>query len=116
MRHISNESLYEDFRIDPVDNIMVSRQLRWIGKIALMEENRLPRKFISTWHINPRSHGRPQTTIRHTYMHALRMIEAISPDDKQGQLETWLKPILYDPRAWEARRKTLTPNLIGWKE
>ena len=49
-------------------------------------------------------------------MYALHMIEAIPPDDKQGQLETWFKPILDDPRAWEARRKTLTPNLIGWKE
>ena len=40
--HISNDSLYEDFGIDLLENIMVSRQLRWIGKIALMEETRLP--------------------------------------------------------------------------
>eukprot|EP00957_Ditylum_brightwellii_P063602 4828050-Ditylum_brightwellii.AAC.1 len=48
---ISNDSLYEEFGIDPLENIMLSRQLRWIGRIAFMEETRLPRKFLAAWHI-----------------------------------------------------------------
>eukprot|EP00957_Ditylum_brightwellii_P113715 8670234-Ditylum_brightwellii.AAC.1 len=68
---ISNDSLYEEFGIDPLENIMVSCQLQWIGRITLMEETRLPCKFLAACHIHPRPVGRPQTTIRHTYVHAL---------------------------------------------
>ena len=35
---ISNEEIYKEFGIDPLENILVSRQLKWIGKIALMPE------------------------------------------------------------------------------
>ena len=51
---ISNEEIYKEFGIDPLENILVSRQLKWIGKIALMPENRLPRKFLAAWHFHPR--------------------------------------------------------------
>mmetsp|Transcript_28684 Transcript_28684/g.41696 ORF Transcript_28684/g.41696 Transcript_28684/m.41696 type:complete len:107 (-) Transcript_28684:3048-3368(-) len=53
MYGLSNEFLYKEFCIDPIKNIMASRQLRWLGKIALMEETRLPRKCIGAWHANP---------------------------------------------------------------
>eukprot|EP00957_Ditylum_brightwellii_P173385 13201197-Ditylum_brightwellii.AAC.1 len=54
---ISDDSLYKDFGIDPLENIIVSRQLRWIGRIALMEETRLPCKFLAAWHIHPQPVG-----------------------------------------------------------
>eukprot|EP00957_Ditylum_brightwellii_P077332 5876697-Ditylum_brightwellii.AAC.1 len=50
---MSNKFLYEEFCIDPMENIIASRQLRWLGKAARMEETRLPQKFIGTWHVNP---------------------------------------------------------------
>ena len=112
---ISNDSLYEEFGIDPLENIMVSRQLRWVGKIALMEETRLPRKFLAAWHVHPRPVGRPQTTIRHTYVHALRFAEVIPPTDKTGKLSDWLPKITEEPKEWEKLRRCLTPNLIGRK-
>ena len=37
--HLSNTILYQKFSIDTIEDIMVSRQLRWIGKIARMPEN-----------------------------------------------------------------------------
>ena len=116
MCKISNEFLYEEFRIDPIANIMASMQVRWLGNIARMGENRLPRKFIAAWHTNPRPTGRPQQTLRHTYLHALRMLGAIPQDDKEGKLETWFPQAIDDPKDWERRRRALTPNLIGRKD
>eukprot|EP00957_Ditylum_brightwellii_P155529 11838846-Ditylum_brightwellii.AAC.1 len=53
-----------------------------------MDESRLPRKFLAAWHY-PRPVGRRQTTIRHSCIHALRMIGAIPEDDKVGKLSDW---------------------------
>eukprot|EP00957_Ditylum_brightwellii_P182850 13928229-Ditylum_brightwellii.AAC.1 len=74
------------------------RQVRWLGNIARMRENRLPRKFIAAWHTNPRPTGRPQQTMRHTCLHALRMLEAIPQDDKEGKLETWFPQAIDEPK------------------
>eukprot|EP00957_Ditylum_brightwellii_P043782 3320746-Ditylum_brightwellii.AAC.1 len=83
-QRITNEQVYSRFSIDSIKSIVVSRQLRWIGKIATMEESCLPRKFPNVWHPNPQPMGRPLTTIRHTYLHALRYIGEISENDNKG--------------------------------
>eukprot|EP00957_Ditylum_brightwellii_P097993 7463698-Ditylum_brightwellii.AAC.1 len=72
-----------------MENILASRQLRWLGKVAPMEETRLPRKFIGVWHVNPRPTGRPQQTIRHTYFRALRLMGTIPEGDKEGKFSDW---------------------------
>eukprot|EP00957_Ditylum_brightwellii_P018342 1381023-Ditylum_brightwellii.AAC.1 len=60
-----------------------------------MEEKRLPWNFLAAWACNPRPIRRPQiTTIRNTYIDALRMIGAIDSDDKQGRFEKWLQQII----------------------
>eukprot|EP00957_Ditylum_brightwellii_P005609 429279-Ditylum_brightwellii.AAC.1 len=46
-QRITNEQVYSCFTIDSIKSIVVSRQLRWIGKIAMMEESCLPRKFLT---------------------------------------------------------------------
>ena len=112
---ITNEEIYEQFGIDPLENIMVSRQLHWIGKIACMEEKRLPRKFLAAWHIHPRPVGRPQTTIRHTYLHALRFAGVTEESDKAGKLSDWMPTIQEDPKKWNTFPRSITPNLIGKK-
>eukprot|EP00957_Ditylum_brightwellii_P071764 5455091-Ditylum_brightwellii.AAC.1 len=66
---------------------MASRQLRWIGKISLISESHLPRMFVNAWHENPRPVGQPLTTIRHTYLHSLRLIGEISDEDDVGLLD-----------------------------
>eukprot|EP00957_Ditylum_brightwellii_P102129 7785538-Ditylum_brightwellii.AAC.1 len=98
MYRLSSEFLYEEFKIDPIDNIMASRQLRWLGKIAQMDETPLPRKFIGAWHTNPRPVGRPQQTIWHTYLHALRMVGVIPQEDKEGKFATWFPQAIEDPK------------------
>ena len=97
-----------------MDSIIASRQLRWVGKIACMSESRLPRKFINAWHQNPRPIGRPLTTIRHTYLFALKLIGAIREDDDDGRLSDWMPPIQQNPAEWEACRLALTPHNIGY--
>eukprot|EP00957_Ditylum_brightwellii_P191947 14611479-Ditylum_brightwellii.AAC.1 len=68
-----------------MENILASRQLHWLGKIACMEETRLPQKFIGAWHINPHPTGHPQQTIWHMYLCALRLVGTIPADDKEGK-------------------------------
>eukprot|EP00957_Ditylum_brightwellii_P171116 13026196-Ditylum_brightwellii.AAC.1 len=97
-----------EFKIDPIDNIMASRQLRWLGKIARMKETCLPRKFIGAWHANPWPFGRPQQTIGHMYLHALRMMVAIPTEDKEGKFATWFPKAIEDSKDWDRRRKLLT--------
>ena len=113
-QRITNSSLYTSFNIDPIENIVASRQLRWIGKISLMSESRLPRMFINAWHENPRPVGRPLTTIRHTYLHSLRLIGEISDDDDVGLLDDWMTTIRNDPTDWDRRRFGLTPLIVGY--
>eukprot|EP00957_Ditylum_brightwellii_P079603 6052991-Ditylum_brightwellii.AAC.1 len=78
---------------------MASRQVRWLGNIAWMRENRIPHKFIAAWHTNPRPKGRPEQTMRHTYLSALRMLEAILQDDKEGKLERWFPQAIDGPKV-----------------
>eukprot|EP00957_Ditylum_brightwellii_P099445 7575344-Ditylum_brightwellii.AAC.1 len=81
-----------------------------------MDESRLPQKFLSAWHRNPCPVGRRQTTIRHSYINALRMIGTISEDDKVWKLSDWFQQVTDDPKEWERRRKLLTPNILGQKD
>eukprot|EP00957_Ditylum_brightwellii_P129264 9860489-Ditylum_brightwellii.AAC.1 len=81
-----------------------------------MDKSRLPRKFLAAWHRNPRPVGRRQTTICHSYIHALHMIGAISEDDKARKLSDWFSQVTDDPEAWERRHKLLTQNILGWKD
>eukprot|EP00957_Ditylum_brightwellii_P032884 2493339-Ditylum_brightwellii.AAC.1 len=52
----------------------------------MMEESHLPRKFLNNWHPNPRPVGRPLTTIRLTYLHALQYIVEIPDNDDQDRM------------------------------
>eukprot|EP00957_Ditylum_brightwellii_P035008 2653583-Ditylum_brightwellii.AAC.1 len=44
------------------------------------------------------------------------MLGATPKNDKEGKLETWLPQAIDKPKAWERRRRALTPNLIGQKD
>eukprot|EP00957_Ditylum_brightwellii_P142649 10868564-Ditylum_brightwellii.AAC.1 len=113
---VSNKTIYAEFCIDPIEEVLASRQLQWLGKIALMDKSHLPRKFLAPWHRNPHSLGSRQTTICHSYIHALHMIGAISEDDKAGKLSDWFPQILDDPKAWKILHKLLMPNKLGRKD
>eukprot|EP00957_Ditylum_brightwellii_P146761 11172932-Ditylum_brightwellii.AAC.1 len=106
---MSNEFICEEFHIDPMENILASRQLRWLGKVARMEETRLPPKFIGAWHINPRPTGRPQQTIRHTYLHVLCLMGTIPADDKEGKFSDWFPKPPRIPKIGENAGDSLHP-------
>jgi hypothetical protein len=57
--------------IPDIIDIIHHRQLKWIGKIARMEEERAPRRLIASWCGNPRKAGRPQYTYRNSYAEAI---------------------------------------------
>eukprot|EP00957_Ditylum_brightwellii_P123798 9437292-Ditylum_brightwellii.AAC.1 len=80
---------------------MASRQLCWLGKIALTDKSCLPRKFLAVWHRKQWPVGRRQTTICHSYIHALHMISAIQEDDKAGKLSDWFLQVMDGPEVWE---------------
>eukprot|EP00957_Ditylum_brightwellii_P043379 3289030-Ditylum_brightwellii.AAC.1 len=63
-----------------------------------MEESELPREFIAAWNGNTRYVGGSQTTICHTYLHALHMVCAIDLEDKQGSLEKCFLQLIEDPK------------------
>eukprot|EP00957_Ditylum_brightwellii_P067804 5146596-Ditylum_brightwellii.AAC.1 len=112
-QRITNEQVYTSFAIDSIWSIVISRQQRWIGEIVLMDESHLPQKFINAWHHKHRPVGRPLTTIRHTYLHALQCIKEIPEDNDQGKLNDWMPTIQRDLISWEKRWLELTPNIIG---
>eukprot|EP00957_Ditylum_brightwellii_P006836 517742-Ditylum_brightwellii.AAC.1 len=95
---ISNEDLYEKSGIDPLENIMVSRQLCWIGKIVCMDEKWLPWKFLTAWHTHPRPVDCPHTTIHHTYLHALWFAGTLETLDKDRKISDWMLKIQEEPK------------------
>ena len=115
-QQIRNESLYERFQVDSIESIAASRQLCWIGKIALMKESCLPQKFINAWHSNPRLVRRPLTTTCHTYLHALKLTKEIPWEDEDGRLTDWIPTIQSNPQDWIKRHLALTTNIVGYVE
>eukprot|EP00957_Ditylum_brightwellii_P019452 1467575-Ditylum_brightwellii.AAC.1 len=95
--HISNDDLYEEFGIDPLETIMISCQLHWIGKIACIDEKHLPRKFLTAWHIYPRPIG---------------VLEEL---DKDRKISDWMPKIQEDPKDWDIFCTSIMPNMIGRK-
>eukprot|EP00957_Ditylum_brightwellii_P005273 402509-Ditylum_brightwellii.AAC.1 len=81
-----------------------------------MKESCLPRKFINAWHTNPHPVGCPLTTIRHTYLHALKLIKEIPLEDKDRGLTDWMPTIQSDPQEWDNCCLALTPNIVGFVE
>ena len=96
---ITNEMVREEFNnITTMENMIKKRQIIWIGKLARLPENRLPRQLLSAWVQNPRKRGKPQLTLRNAMAKA---IETIIPDSgMEAQLNKWL-PWAENKVAWE---------------
>jgi hypothetical protein len=82
--------------IDTISN----RQLLWIGKIAKMNTEQIPRKMLACWHTNKRKPGRPQLNLSNSYANSIKKVIPYVPDDLA--LEKWI-PIAQD-KKW--------PNLV----
>ena len=96
---ITNEMVRKEFNnITTMENMIKKRQIIWIGKLARLPENRLPRQLLSAWVQNPRKRGKPQLTLRNAMAKA---IETIIPDSgMEAQLNKWL-PWAENKVAWE---------------
>lgn len=105
-QRITNIQILHTFQIESIRDIAYSRQLRWIGKIARMGYNRMPRKMLFCCLNESRPVGRPLTTIRHTYLDALRRIKAIQNDDVCGKVQDWF-PLAKNEKEWEKVRERL---------
>ena len=61
-QRISSDELLLQLGLKPIDKYIFQRQLRWVGHVARMEYDRLPRKMLSCWVKNRRPVGAPEFT------------------------------------------------------
>ena len=81
-----------------MENMIKKRQLNWIGKLARLPEERLPRQLLAAWVQNPRKRGKPQLTLRNSMAKALETI--IPESGKEAPLNLWL-PWAENDVAWQ---------------
>ena len=70
--HISTEDLLLRVDLKRVDSYVVKQQLRWIGHVARMPWERLPRKMLSCWVRSKRPRGCPKFTFGRSLKKSLR--------------------------------------------
>jgi hypothetical protein len=91
-----------------MDNIIAKRQLRWIGKMARMDETRLPIKMLSCWINSPRPSRRPHTTIRNSMVKSLQILDREIAHN--GNLLTNWFHIAKERSEWNEMIETLDSN------
>ena len=101
--HISQKELEKNLGVTSMAQAIRTRQLRWGGHVARMDFERLPRKFLSAWVVNPRRRGRPQFTYGHSLEKQLRMA--------QIDTDRWTE-LAQDRIQW---RKTIQPHLSDFE-
>eukprot|EP00978_Attheya_sp_CCMP212_P004158 scaffold9027_cov61-Attheya_sp.AAC.6 len=88
-KRIRNTEILSRINLPTMDKLIAKRQLRWIGKVARMEEDRLPLKMLSCWVDKPRPTRKPHTTTRNSIVKSLQILDPAIPDN--GNLDSWLK-------------------------
>ena len=58
----------------PIDTYITRRQLRWLGHVARMESERLPRKMLTSWVKEKRPRGAPEFTYGRGVYKALKKV------------------------------------------
>ena len=69
--HISTCELSQRLGLDSIDMYIARRQLRWLGHVARMDYDRLPRRMLSAWVPHRRPIGEPRMTYRRSIFKAL---------------------------------------------
>lgn len=69
--HIRSKDLYKKLNTQPIQTFLYNKLLRWIGHVARMDKERLPRKILTSWVANRRPIGRPTMNFGHTLKKAL---------------------------------------------
>jgi len=60
--HLSSQCLARRLGLDSIDILVTRRQLRWLGHVRRMGDERLPRRMLSSWVAHPRPIGAPKIT------------------------------------------------------
>ena len=95
---ITNEQVRKRFlHIPDIIDIIHCRQLKWIGKVARMGEERAPRRLIASWCNSARKPGKPQFTYRNAYAEAIGKIIPDLPQD--ARLQEWIH-VAKEEKAW----------------
>jgi hypothetical protein len=105
-KHIRNSDILSMFNLPAMENLIAKRHLRWVGKMARMEETRLPIKMLSCWINEPRPARRPHTTTRNSMVRSLQILD---PNISNcGTLNEWFQSAK-DESAWNERLLALDP-------
>ena len=81
--HINNIKNLNKFGTEPIQDIVFSRQLHWLGKIPQMSNTRMPRKMLTCWLNNRHRTGRPYT---YYTTHILRRIKKSRDPEQRRQI------------------------------
>ena len=84
-----------------IDQIMELRRIRWLDKIAKMDINRFPRRFLNAWTDNARLKGRPQKTTKHAICKTLKSLKI------DTKMNNWIELAKKPEGGWG--------NLVEWK-
>ncbi len=105
-----NRSRNTDIRtmmnVSEMENRIAKRQLNWMGKMARMDENRLPLKMLSCWMNESRPSRRPHTSTRNSMIRSLQILNPSISDD--GDLKDWFH-LAKDAPEWNSKLESLDP-------
>jgi hypothetical protein len=88
-QRITNAETRKRANVRDILIFLTRRSLHWIGKLARMPMNRLPRRLLAAWVQNPRKRGRPQATLRNTMIDSLQQVLQDQVSD-QAPLSKWI--------------------------
>ena len=89
--HIKNSIIRTyAFNSPHIIDLINARQLIWLGKIAKMDSNQIPRKMLACWTSSKRKPGtsRPQLNARNSYVDSINRIIPNLPQN--CDLNTWI--------------------------
>lgn len=73
---ITASSLEERLGLRDIQTMLDDHRLRWIGHVARMPQQRLPRRMLTAWVAKKRPVGRPRQATAHCYLDTLRRADA----------------------------------------
>lgn len=73
-QHLTSEAMAARAGLRTCASYLDERCLRWVGHVARMDSERLPRKTLFAWYLTSRAVGRPKQTFRHRLHRLLRRL------------------------------------------
>jgi len=100
---IRNEYLRNKLAVYNILDIIRYRQSNFIGKLARMPPDRLPRRMLGAWIPTTRKRGSAPTTTARTYVNTIQAILGADSCSNHGMLTDWV-PYAEDKTAWDRLR------------